>query len=237
MALVLLCLFFLPSSPVLASGTYNQTCDLAAAHAAKETGVPVSVLQAITRTETGRNKNGVTKPWPWTVNMEGKGVWFANIDDAKSYVHKNYNRGARSFDVGCFQINYKWHGQAFASIDQMFDPDINALYAAKFLLSLFQEKGDWGLAAGAYHSRTPKYATKYQARFSTFREKVLASAKNPLEGIKLALATHDQVKQTVYVNNYPLLKPSTARRGLGSLVPLSGKDQPANPFIMLANDG
>ena len=30
--------------------------------------------------------------------------------------------GQPSFDVGCFQLNYKWHGEHFASIDQMFEP-------------------------------------------------------------------------------------------------------------------
>ena len=51
-------------------------CSQAAAYAAQETGVPVSVLQAISLTETGRNRSGEMHPWPWTVNMEGKGVWF-----------------------------------------------------------------------------------------------------------------------------------------------------------------
>ena len=47
--------------------------------------------------------------------MEGKGKWFQTRDEALSYVFKHFKRGARSFDVGCFQINFKWHGQAFPS--------------------------------------------------------------------------------------------------------------------------
>ena len=104
-------------------------------------------------------------PWPWTVNMEGAGKWFKSQKQALDYVSVNHKRGARSFDVGCFQLNFKWHGSAFSSIEDMFDPNRNALYAANLLKSLFAETGSWETAAGAYHSRTPKYANKYKKRF------------------------------------------------------------------------
>ena len=63
--------------------------------------------------------------------------------------------GRRSFDVGCFQINYHWHGHNFPSLEAMFDPDTGADYAARFLQSLYAERGNWSAAAGAYHSQTP----------------------------------------------------------------------------------
>ncbi|MEZ5684477.1 MAG: transglycosylase SLT domain-containing protein [Paracoccaceae bacterium] len=105
--------------------------------------------------------------------MEGKGFWFDSLDEARSFVFKEYKRGARSFDVGCFQINYKWHGHAFTSIEAMFDPLENGLYAAKFLKELYLETGSWKAAAGAYHSRTKKYADRYSARFEKFRSQFL----------------------------------------------------------------
>ncbi|MEM8789576.1 MAG: transglycosylase SLT domain-containing protein [Pseudomonadota bacterium] len=145
-------------------------CDAAGARAAQRMGVPVEVLRAITRAETGRTLAGAHRPWPWTVNMEGEGRWFSTPEEALAYVRAHHARGARSYDVGCFQINYRWHGQEFASVEQMFDPNQNALYAARFLRDLYAEKGSWGAAAGAYHSRTPKFATRYRARF----ERILA---------------------------------------------------------------
>ena len=57
----------------------------------------------------------------------------------------------------------------------MFEPRPNALYAAKFLLELYREKGNWSGAAGAYHSRTPKYAEKYEARFNRFRNGLMGN--------------------------------------------------------------
>lgn len=173
--LILLVAGFLAIGPAFAgrSADFAAVCDQAAEIASQKTGVPVSVLKAISLNETGRKSGGGFRPWAWTVNMEGKGYWFDTLDEARAFVFKEFKRGARSFDVGCFQINYKWHGQAFSSIDAMFDPLENGLYAARFLKDLYNETGSWSKAAGAYHSRTPKYADKYAARFTKFRQKFL----------------------------------------------------------------
>ncbi|WP_259805880.1 lytic transglycosylase domain-containing protein [Aliiroseovarius crassostreae] len=209
-----------------AEGDDSYICDQIAAAASAQTGVPISVLKAISLTETGRKRGGGMRPWPWTVNMEGKGVWFDTEDEAKSYVFKHFKRGARSFDVGCFQINYKWHHQNFSSLEEMFDPLANGLYAAKFLNDLFVEKGNWRDAAGAYHSRTPKYADKYKARFSKFRSRFAEQDKNP-PVLALADAGDPTVENTPIpelslaprVNNFPLLQTGTGTKSLGSLVP------------------
>jgi len=182
-------------------------CNISARKAARKTGVPLSVLMAISLAETGRKTAGKLQPWPWTVNMEGAGNWFDSRTTALSYAVKNYKRGARSFDIGCFQINYKWHGDAFSSIDQMFDPDVNALYAARYLLDLFQEKGDWKSAAGAYHSRTLKYAQRYADRFARLHSELTGSGAFP-DGAKKART-----------NRYPLLQAlATSAASRGSLV-------------------
>ena len=140
-------------------------CELAAQKAAQASGVPEDILRTISRLETGRKSEGRFGPWPWTVNMEGKGVWFESDDAARAYVYKHFKRGARSFDVGCFQINYRWHHQEFTSLEEMFDPLIGAHYAAKFLKTWHRELGSWEAAAGAYHSRAPRHANRYKALF------------------------------------------------------------------------
>lgn len=206
--------------PFAASATPDVAaiCDSAARVAARESGVPLDVLRAISLTETGRKSQGKVRPWPWTVNMEGVGKWFDDFPSARRYVDRHFARGARSFDVGCFQINYKWHHQGFSSIDEMFDPIANARYAARFLTELYGEFGDWSRAAGAYHSRTPKYARKYTARFDRFRKNLSPVAPEPLH-----FATYETETPTAAprVNRYPLLQPGSVR-GAGSLVPLDG---------------
>ncbi|MEL7463177.1 MAG: lytic transglycosylase domain-containing protein [Pseudomonadota bacterium] len=152
------------------NASLSHLCDRAASVAARESGVPAEVLFALTRTETGRGRDGRLEPWPWTVNMEGEGRWFDSRDEAVAYIERHRRKGARSFDVGCFQINHRWHGDAFASLEEMFDPLVNARYAARFLGELRDElnarSGDWLRIAGAYHSRTPQFAEAYRARFA-----------------------------------------------------------------------
>lgn len=208
-------------------------CERAAARASAASGVPLSVLRAIALTETGRTRQGSFRPWPWTVNMEGRGVWFDTLEDARDYVARHHARGARSYDVGCFQINYRWHGQHFATLDQMFDPDANAAYAARFLLELYQELGDWSRAAGAYHSRTPYFAGKYRERFDRIRRRLVEADGDDLpvmvaEALEIPPPTAypgrpDGVPaQPVELrdNRFPLLVDTGAARGLSSLVPL-----------------
>lgn len=220
-----------------------EVCDAAARYAASQTGVPLSVLLAITRTETGRKHGGKFAPWPWTVNMEGAGKWFDDVDQALAYVERHHSAGARSFDVGCFQLNYKWHGQHFSSIPDMFDPRENALYAASFLRDLYGEMGDWEKAAGAYHSRTKKYADRYKKRFRSLRAQFLDQDgnANPFDDVnqRILAGTFAQPEDTVPTqvprqNLYPLLQTGAAR-SMGSLVPV--QNAPARPLFGAAAGG
>ena len=196
----------------------SSICESAALVAARESGVPLDVLRAISLTETGRKWAGELAPWPWTVNMEGAGKWFDTRAEARAYVDRHFERGARSFDVGCFQINYRWHGNAFSSIEEMFEPTANARYAAKFLSELYEEFGNWSKAAGAFHSRTPKYARKYTARFDRIRQEL-----DDWSPVPIANATPMQEPQiatlVARVNRFPLLQ-AGAPGSIASLVPL-----------------
>lgn len=207
-----------------------ELCDLAATRAARETGVPLAVLRAISLTETGRRREGRLRPWPWTVNMEGAGRWFDTEAEAKAYVERHHGRGARSYDVGCFQLNFRWHGQHFASPEAMFDPLENARYAARFLASLFAETGDWGRAAGAYHSRTPSYANRYRDRFATILARLEGAPPIAAPGDATAAETAAGAEPPALppaqpelprVNTFPLLQAAAEPAGLGSLVPLA----------------
>jgi hypothetical protein len=161
--LVLLLSFATVAAPVLAGPA--DLCEGAIARGAARAGVPEAVLHAISLTETGRNDGGRFRPYPWAINREGKGYWFASREEALAFAEASVAAGRPSFDVGCFQINYYWHGKNFPSLEAMFDPDIGAAYAAAFLKSLHAERGDWSAAAGAYHSQTPERAGVYRARF------------------------------------------------------------------------
>ncbi|MFO1210952.1 MAG: hypothetical protein U1E40_17320, partial [Amaricoccus sp.] len=143
----------------------SDLCERAIVDGARRGGVPPEVLHAVALTETGRHRDGRMRAWPWAVNREGKGYWFDTREEALAFAQKSLEEGRPSFDVGCVQINYRWHGHAFPSLEAMFDPEWTATYAAQFLRTLYEERGSWSEAAGAYHSLEPEEAAPYRARF------------------------------------------------------------------------
>ncbi len=207
--LTLAFLMMIASSPGLAAT--SDLCVQAARDASEETGVPYKVLLAITVVETGQLHNGKNKPWPWAVNAGGEGHWFDNLTEAELHVQGLLDQGSTNIDLGCFQLNYRWHRQHFASISEMLDPARNAEYAARYLVSLRKRTGDWGSAAAAYHSGTPQYADRYRTRFD--------EAYAALDGEEIFTADE---RTDDGANGFPLL--IAGRSGqFGSLVPSSDR--------------
>lgn len=153
------------TAPVVAGTDPSQLCMDAAARAAAATGVPLDVLTAISLVETGRGH----RPWPWAVNLGGDGHWPDSRRDAVELAESALAQGRTNIDLGCFQLNYHWHGAGFASLFDMLDPTANALYAADYLAGKYAATGDWALAAAAYHSTTPEHAQRYRTRFEARR--------------------------------------------------------------------
>ena len=156
-----LCALFLSAAPALADASL---CDRAARSAAAETGVSLALLRAIMLAESGRDMGQGRAAWPWTLQSQGQGHWLASADDALAMARDLMAGGETNIDIGCFQINLRWHGKAFPSLEAMLDPDTNARYAAAYLQELYQQTGDWRSAAGAYHSRDADRAESYVTR-------------------------------------------------------------------------
>lgn len=187
---------------VRASNDPAGLCVMAARSAAEATGVPYDSLLAISVVETGRD----LRPWPWTVNLGGKGHWLDSAEDAATLIQDALNEGATNIDIGCFQLNYRWHAVAFSSVEDMLDPDRNAIYAAKYLAQHYARTGDWALAAAAYHSATPEYADRYLAKY---HETVADLTGSPVAPARPAAPRS---------NGFPLLVAGGSGRN-GSLVP------------------
>lgn len=68
-------------------------------------------------------------------------------------------------DIGIAQINYRWHGQGIATVQQWFDPRFNLDYAANHLAELKKKYGSDLAAAGYYHSSTEVHRKRYLADF------------------------------------------------------------------------
>jgi hypothetical protein len=187
----------------------SSLCDRAAELAAANSSVPVQVLLAITRVETGRRSDGQMKPWPWAINLAGEGYWFSDADEAMAFATDQLSQGVESFDVGCFQINLHWHGTKFESLEQVMDPAANANYAAEYLTDLHASRGSWPEAVAAYHSRSPKRAAAYLQKVEAVLTD-LGSINQPTTPIHAVIEPRE--------NRFPLLRKGGASSG-ASLVP------------------
>lgn len=152
----------LPAAPRPGVPSPAAQCRAAIGSAERTAGIPERLMQAIGVIESGRrDETGILTAYPWTINAEGAGSYYATKAEAIAAVNALRARGVRSIDVGCMQVNLMYHSGAFASLEEAFDPAANAAYAAKFLLRLFAQTGSWPGATAGYHSLTPGIGTDY----------------------------------------------------------------------------
>jgi hypothetical protein len=174
------------AEPLVSAPAPGALCRGAIAVAEHAAAIPPQLMAAIGRVESGRRDpvSGVLAPWPWTINADGQGSFYDTKAQAIAAVRALQAHGVQSIDVGCMQVNLMHHPDAFASLDQAFDPSANAAYAARFLNELHAQTNDWPRAAGLYHSATPALAAEYQAKVAAawMGERRLASGTLPMTG-------------------------------------------------------
>ncbi len=143
----------------------SALCTAAIGKAEQRWAVPPGLLLTMGKVESGRPiARGGLQPWPWTIDADGQGYFFASKAAAIAWAEQAAGRGVRLMDVGCMQVNLQMHPDAFASLDAAFDPAANAEYAAHFLRWLRDgNDGNWFIAVGFYHSQTPFLAASYRA--------------------------------------------------------------------------
>ncbi|HLW91734.1 MAG TPA: transglycosylase SLT domain-containing protein [Roseiarcus sp.] len=118
------------------------------ARAARVNDIPLNVLYAVGLTETGRRG----RLNPFDMNVDGRAVQSASLAEAIAKFEEERARGAKFIDIGCMQINQRWHGADFRSLGDMFDPAQNVRYAAAFLKQLKAQEGTWTLAVARYNA-------------------------------------------------------------------------------------
>lgn len=145
----------------------TDVCGVALFKAEKDNQIKPNLLQTIALVESGRfdKKLGHRVAWPWTVHANGKGHYYNTKDEAVAAVKALQAQGITNIDVGCMQINLKYHGQAFNSVEEAMDPEKNVAYSAKFLLSLYAKNGhNWQKTAMQYHSKNYQKGIRYKFR-------------------------------------------------------------------------
>lgn len=180
----LLLLIAVIAIPLLFSGiSYadQQACARAVSQVERASGVPPHLMQAIALAESGRwdDAKRASFAWPWTINAEGQGRFFETKEAAVAEVQRLKARGVRSIDIGCMQVNLLHHPDAFATLDEAFDPVKNATYAGRFLRELHEAQGSWTAAVAHYHSATPHLHEPYRKRVLALWNEAQAKATSP----------------------------------------------------------
>jgi len=133
---------------VWAGAIPNNICERNLMSASKRHKIPPGLLYAIGLTESGYKG----KLHPYALNVEGKSFFPKSASEALKIYQRETEKGKKLIDLGCMQINFKYHGHAFASLSAMLDPVQNVDYAARFLKRLRQRHGSWSVAIARYHA-------------------------------------------------------------------------------------
>lgn len=125
--------------------------------------IPKNFLYLISLVESGKyNKNSKRlQPWPWTANIEGKSRFFNTKNELIKAIKMYLANGKENIDIGCNQVNYKYHKHNFLSLEQMVSPYHNVGYSAYYLASNYRKTNNWQDAVAMYHSKNPHHSSKY----------------------------------------------------------------------------
>ena len=191
--LIAFTLFFLLSMKETFANSFEKSnsCEKTIESIELQTDIPKGLLLGIGKAEAIRKINNKYIIWPWTINHAGKSMFFDTKKQMRNYVSKNLKKNDFNIDVGCMQINIKWHKNNFKKIADMFEVSPNISYAASFLLQLKNKHGSWDKAIKHYHSSDPKKNIPYLIKVKSFWKK--------FEGEKIIKAKtikHESLKKT-----------------------------------------
>lgn len=159
---------------------------------ASENRVPPEILFIVSLGESGTKlTSGRVLPWPWTLNIAGKGHYYRTRKEAYAALLVAIHEG-KLVDVSLGQVNWQWHAKSFNQDPWLaLEPFANLRVAARLLRTLYEadNRGDWWIAVGNYHSpgtkpeqraRAQSYSANARARYNRLfdGEKPIALAVN-----------------------------------------------------------
>lgn len=136
----------------------NQECLVAITKYEKLYSIPTGLLKAISKVESEYN--------PLALNDGLKRHTFKTTSEVVDRISYLLEIGKTNFDVGCMQVNYRWHGKHFISIEEMLDVNWNVRYAASLIKGLYNDHGSWQVAVRHYHSYESKHYIKYSKKIA-----------------------------------------------------------------------
>ncbi len=129
--------------------------------------LPPALLYAVALTESGQSwlSNGLFRPWPWALNINGEGRYFSSRQKAWQALEEALVEVDSSVDIGLMQISWRYHRAALGSTWQALDPYHNLGVAAAILRDCYVEHANWISSTGCYHApNDPAKAQAYAMR-------------------------------------------------------------------------
>lgn len=121
--------------------------------------VPASLLYAVALTESGRKTSQGLEPWPWTLNISGRGHYYPDRQTMFKALMAAISSG-KQVDIGLTQLNWYWKYNRLLSPWQATEPVFNLKTACTIIREHYDKepaKG-WFHATGKYHreSNSPR---------------------------------------------------------------------------------
>lgn len=215
-------------------------CELAALRVEATQKLPRALLASVALAESGRyvRATGKTHSWPWTINAEGRAYYLPTKQAAVRKARELLDQGIRSMDIGCMQVNLRYHPDAFASLEDAFDPLTNMGYAALFLTRLSNQAGSWPKAIGRYHSESPALNRPYFAKVIRIWENERPRLVRLSTALSAELASEEATPAEESAHDVADMAPvDTATLQTASLSKTVEPEERPAPMVLDAGDG
>lgn len=119
---------------------------------ARQSGVPATVLYAVALQESSITIRKRRLPWPWTLNIAGKGRYYGTRNEAcRALLHARQHTSAKRIDVGLMQLNLGYQQRHYRQPCDLLEPTRNLTVAASILRQHRRPGENWMPAIGRYH--------------------------------------------------------------------------------------
>ena len=134
---------------------------------AAEHEIPPQLFYAIALAESSKMIESINRrrPWPWTLNIAGNGLYFKSRWAAWRALDQSLLAGQDSVDIGLMQVNWHYHRASLGSTWLALDPTHNLNVGADILKDCYEKRRDWWASVGCYHAPSDQArAKRYRAR-------------------------------------------------------------------------
>jgi soluble lytic murein transglycosylase-like protein len=176
-----------------------QTIPVAYTQVAQAAGVPPEVIYSLALIGSGaRFTDGCTRPWPWTLTLDGHTERYATRAEAHAAFSRDLRRGTTRLRVGLLQLDWRSHGKELGAPWAALDPYRN-LQVGVALLKSRQRKQGWQDALTRYPGVHRRQAIQVLNTLSDPDTDLCRPGYEPDTPVFIAGADHGRIAQLVQI--------------------------------------